>query len=169
MVRVFFIIGSASAFIAIALGAFAAHGLKSRLEPAMLAAFETGVRYHMYHALALLAVGWACTRWPGRRGECERLAVRRGQRALLRQLVRAQPHRRALARCDHAVRRRRAACRMAVPRVGGVEGLAVVIGIAFLVAGFVKGAIGVGLPTLVMGLLSIVMPPAQAAGLMVLP
>jgi uncharacterized membrane protein YgdD (TMEM256/DUF423 family) len=65
MVRVFFIIGSASAFIAIALGAFAAHGLKSRLEPAMLATFETGVRYHMYHALALLAVGWACTRWPG--------------------------------------------------------------------------------------------------------
>lgn len=53
--------------------------------------------------------------------------------------------------------------------MGGVEGLAVFIGIAFLVAGFVKGAIGVGLPTVVMGLLSIVMPPAQAAGLMVLP
>ena len=48
-----------------ALGAFAAHGLKSRLDPAMLATFETGVRYHMYHALALLAVGWVCTRWPG--------------------------------------------------------------------------------------------------------
>jgi len=43
------------------------------------------------------------------------------------------------------------------------------VGVAFLLAGFVKGAIGVGLPTLVMGLLSIVMPPAQAAGLMVLP
>jgi len=27
--------------------------------------FETGVRYQMYHALALLAVGWAATRWPG--------------------------------------------------------------------------------------------------------
>jgi uncharacterized protein len=53
--------------------------------------------------------------------------------------------------------------------MGGVEGLATFIGIAFLVAGFVKGAIGVGLPTVVMGLLSIVMPPAQAAGLMVLP
>ena len=43
------------------------------------------------------------------------------------------------------------------------------IAVAFLFAGFVKGAIGVGLPTVVMGLLSIVMPPAQAAGLMVLP
>ena len=65
MDRLFFALGSVSALIAVALGAFAAHGLKSRLEPAMLATFETGVRYHMYHALALLAVGWACTRWPG--------------------------------------------------------------------------------------------------------
>jgi len=43
------------------------------------------------------------------------------------------------------------------------------IGAAFLFAGWVKGAIGIGLPTIVMGLLSIAMPPAQAAGLMVLP
>ena len=65
MDRVFFLIGSVSAFIAVGLGAFAAHGLKSRLAPAMLGTFETGVRYHLYHALALLAVGWACSRWPG--------------------------------------------------------------------------------------------------------
>ena len=65
MDRVFFSLGSLSAFIAVALGAFAAHGLKSRLDATMLATFETGVRYHIYHALALLAVGWACTRWPG--------------------------------------------------------------------------------------------------------
>jgi|SRR5690349_4985848 len=65
MDRLYFALGAISAFIAVALGAFAAHGLKSRLDPAMLATFETGVRYHMYHALALLAVGWACTRWPG--------------------------------------------------------------------------------------------------------
>lgn len=45
----------------------------------------------------------------------------------------------------------------------------VFIAIAFLFAGFVKGALGIGLPTVVMGLLSIVMPPAQAAALMVLP
>ena len=65
MDRLFFALGALAAFIAVALGAFAAHGLKSRLEPAMLATFETGVRYHMYHALALLAVAWAATRWPG--------------------------------------------------------------------------------------------------------
>ena len=48
-----------------ALGAFAAHGLKSRLTPDLLATFETGVRYHMFHALGLFAVAWAATRWPG--------------------------------------------------------------------------------------------------------
>jgi uncharacterized membrane protein YgdD (TMEM256/DUF423 family) len=63
--RVFFVAGAVSAFLAVALGAFAAHGLKSRLDAAMLATFETGVRYHMYHALALLAVAWAASRWPG--------------------------------------------------------------------------------------------------------
>jgi uncharacterized membrane protein YfcA len=50
-----------------------------------------------------------------------------------------------------------------------VEQSLVFIALAFLLAGFIKGAIGVGLPTVVMGLLSIVMPPAQAAALMVLP
>lgn len=65
MDRLFFAIGSLSAFIGVALGAFAAHALKSRLDADLLAIFEVGVRYQMYHALALLAVGWAHTRWPG--------------------------------------------------------------------------------------------------------
>lgn len=65
MDRFFFIAGSLSAFLAVALGAFAAHGLKSKLEPEMLNIFEVGARYQMYHALALLAVAWASTRWPG--------------------------------------------------------------------------------------------------------
>ena len=65
MDRVFFFLGSVSAFIAVALGAFAAHGLKERLDAGMLATFEVGVRYQMYHALALLAVAWAQTRWRG--------------------------------------------------------------------------------------------------------
>ena len=39
--------------LAVLLGAFAAHGLKARLTPDMLAVFETGARYHMYHALAM--------------------------------------------------------------------------------------------------------------------
>lgn len=64
--RVFFAIGSVSAFLAVALGAFGAHGLKNNLAPDMLAVFETGVRYQMYHALALIAVGWAHARWPGK-------------------------------------------------------------------------------------------------------
>lgn len=45
--------------LAVALGAFGAHGLKSRLTPDLLDVFEVGVRYHMYHALALLAVAAA--------------------------------------------------------------------------------------------------------------
>lgn len=65
MDRLFFIAGSLSAFLAVALGAFAAHGLKTKLPAEMFNIFEVGVRYHMYHALALLAVAWASTRWPG--------------------------------------------------------------------------------------------------------
>ncbi len=65
MDRIFFITGAGSAFFAVVLGAFAAHGLKSRLTPEMFAIFEVGVRYHLYHALALFAVAWASTRWPG--------------------------------------------------------------------------------------------------------
>jgi uncharacterized membrane protein YgdD (TMEM256/DUF423 family) len=53
-------------FIGVALGAFAAHGLKARLEPQLLAAFETGVRYQMYHVFALLAAAWGHARWQGR-------------------------------------------------------------------------------------------------------
>jgi uncharacterized membrane protein YgdD (TMEM256/DUF423 family) len=65
MERVFFGLGSFSAGLAVALGAFAAHGLRARISPEALQTFETGARYHMYHALALLAVAWAATRWPG--------------------------------------------------------------------------------------------------------
>ena len=65
MDKIFFAIGALSGFLGVALGAFGAHALKARLDADMLATFEVGVRYQMYHALALLAVGWACTRWPG--------------------------------------------------------------------------------------------------------
>ena len=65
MDRFFFIAGSLSAFLAVALGAFAAHGLKNKMPPEMFNIFEVGVRYHMYHALGLLAVAWASSRWPG--------------------------------------------------------------------------------------------------------
>ena len=64
MDRLFFSIGAGLAGLAVALGAFGAHALKARLDAAMLANFETGARYQMYHALALLAVAWAVNRWP---------------------------------------------------------------------------------------------------------
>lgn len=47
--------------------------------------------------------------------------------------------------------------------------LAVAAGVVFLLAGFVKGVVGLGLPTITMGLLSLAMPPAQAAALLVVP
>jgi len=51
-------IGAINAFLAIACGAFGAHALRERLSPEMLSVFETGARYHMYHALGLVAVAW---------------------------------------------------------------------------------------------------------------
>ena len=65
MDRVFFILGAVLAGMGVAAGAFGAHGLRGRLTPEMLGVFETGVRYHLIHALGLLAVAWATTRWPG--------------------------------------------------------------------------------------------------------
>jgi uncharacterized membrane protein YgdD (TMEM256/DUF423 family) len=65
MERVFLVAGAISAGLAVGLGAFAAHGLRGRLTPDLLTTFETGARYHMYHALALLVVAWASARWPG--------------------------------------------------------------------------------------------------------
>jgi uncharacterized membrane protein YgdD (TMEM256/DUF423 family) len=64
MDRFFFAAGSLMAFLAVVLGAFAAHALKLRLSQDMLNIFETAVRYHMYHSLGLLAVAWATSRWP---------------------------------------------------------------------------------------------------------
>ncbi len=65
MERVFFAAGALSAFVAVAAGAFGAHGLKARISPDMIAVFEVGARYQMYHALALMVCAWAVTRWPG--------------------------------------------------------------------------------------------------------
>ena len=62
--RLYATIGALSGGIAVAAGAFGAHGLRSRLAPDLLAVFDTTSRYQLVHALALLAVAWACTRWP---------------------------------------------------------------------------------------------------------
>jgi uncharacterized membrane protein YgdD (TMEM256/DUF423 family) len=66
MDRTFLLAGAVAGLIAVAFGAFGAHGLRSRLTPDMLAVFETGVRYHMYHALALLVTAALVPRLPGR-------------------------------------------------------------------------------------------------------
>ena len=50
-------VGALNAAIAIAAGAFAAHGLREKLDARALEVFETGARYHMYHAFALVLVG----------------------------------------------------------------------------------------------------------------
>jgi uncharacterized membrane protein YgdD (TMEM256/DUF423 family) len=65
MDRTFLLIGAVAAFLAVALGAFGAHGLRTRLSPEMLAVFETGVRYHMYHALAIVATALVMGRLNG--------------------------------------------------------------------------------------------------------
>jgi len=62
-VRLFFALGSVLAGLAVAVGAFGAHGLRNALSAADLSTFEVGVRYQMYHALGLLAVAWAAARW----------------------------------------------------------------------------------------------------------
>jgi uncharacterized membrane protein YgdD (TMEM256/DUF423 family) len=66
MDRTFLLIGALAGAIGVGLGAFGAHGLRGRLSPEMLAVFETGVRYHMYHALALVATAVLAGRLDGR-------------------------------------------------------------------------------------------------------
>jgi uncharacterized membrane protein YgdD (TMEM256/DUF423 family) len=64
MDRIFFTIGAWLGALGVAAGAFVAHFLQGRLTPERLHAFSTGVWYHLIHALALLVVAWATTRWP---------------------------------------------------------------------------------------------------------
>ena len=58
MERTFLGLGALSAFVSVAAGAFGAHALRDSIPADRLAVFETGARDQMYHALALLAVGW---------------------------------------------------------------------------------------------------------------
>ena len=67
MARVFFILGSLIGAASVALGAFGAHALRDRIEPAMLANYQTGVTYMFFHSLALFVVVLAMTRWPASR------------------------------------------------------------------------------------------------------
>jgi uncharacterized membrane protein YgdD (TMEM256/DUF423 family) len=66
MERRLYLLGAVAGLLGVALGAFAGHGLKTRLTPDMLSVFETGVRYQMYHAFALFAAAWGLSRWQHR-------------------------------------------------------------------------------------------------------
>ena len=57
LTAIFVLLGALSGAAGVALGAFGAHALRSHLTPERQAVFETGVRYQLIHALALLIVG----------------------------------------------------------------------------------------------------------------
>lgn len=62
--KIFVVLGSLSAFLGVGLGAFGAHGLKTKVTPEMLAVWQTGVLYHLVHALGLLLIGILCHLMP---------------------------------------------------------------------------------------------------------
>jgi uncharacterized membrane protein YgdD (TMEM256/DUF423 family) len=66
MHKLFLSVGALLGGIAVALGAFGAHGLKKIVEPDTVNTFQTGVQYQMYHALALVAVAIAFERFPNK-------------------------------------------------------------------------------------------------------
>ena len=66
MHRRYLLTGSLTAAIAVALGAFGAHGLKQLVTPETVTTFQTGVQYQFYHALALLATGIVYERYPNK-------------------------------------------------------------------------------------------------------
>lgn len=59
-------VGALLGGVGVGIGAFGAHGLRGRLSPEMLGVFETGVRYHLYHALAILAAAALMSRLESR-------------------------------------------------------------------------------------------------------
>lgn len=66
MVRLWLLLSAFAGFSGVALGAFAAHGLKNRLSAEYLAVFQTGTQYQLIHALALLGVAVLALLVPGR-------------------------------------------------------------------------------------------------------
>ncbi len=63
--KLFITLGSINAMLAVILGAFGAHGLKSRLTAELMAIYQTGVQYHFYHALGLILIGLIALHLPG--------------------------------------------------------------------------------------------------------
>jgi uncharacterized membrane protein YgdD (TMEM256/DUF423 family) len=64
LTKIFLLVGSINAALAVGLGAFGAHGLRSRLSEDLLSTYQTGVQYHFYHALGLFAVALVASLLP---------------------------------------------------------------------------------------------------------
>jgi uncharacterized membrane protein YgdD (TMEM256/DUF423 family) len=64
LTKIFLLLGSINAALAVGLGAFGAHGLRSRLSEDLLSTYQTGVQYHFYHALGLFAVALVASLLP---------------------------------------------------------------------------------------------------------
>ncbi|UOE94001.1 DUF423 domain-containing protein [Alkalihalobacillus sp. LMS39] len=62
--KLFIVLGAALAALAVGLGAFGAHGLEQRLSERFMKIYQTGVQYHMYHAIGILIVGLLISRFP---------------------------------------------------------------------------------------------------------
>lgn len=69
MNKTLWVLGCVLGFAGVAAGAFGAHALRGKLSQDLLLVWETAVRFHMYHALALLAAAWAATQWANRGAE----------------------------------------------------------------------------------------------------
>jgi len=63
--KLFLALGAAAAALGVVLGAFGAHALKARLGADMLSVWQTGVQYHLWHALGIVAVGVLAFHLPG--------------------------------------------------------------------------------------------------------
>lgn len=63
-VNIFLFLGALNGFLSVALGAFGAHALEGILTPERMSTWETAVRYEMYHAFALVAVGLLKMKFP---------------------------------------------------------------------------------------------------------
>jgi len=64
MARILLLLAAVSGFTGVALGAFAAHGLRGRLPEGMLSVFQTGVQYQLWHTAALIGVALLLLRQP---------------------------------------------------------------------------------------------------------